>query len=61
MTRHYGRPSNQVHVLQVEICRSLYMNEARFEKLARFVQIQDVFSALLGALAELVLTIQPKP
>lgn len=61
VTRHYGRPSNQVHVLQVEVCRSLYMNEAQFEKLARFKQIQDVFSALLGALAELVPTIQPKP
>ena len=61
VTRHYGRPSNQVHVLQVEVCRSLYMNEARFEKLARFEQIQDVFSVLLAALAELVPSIQPKP
>ncbi len=61
VTRHYGRPSSQIHVLQIEICRSLYMNEIRFERLAGFVRIQDVFTALLTELADLVPTIQPKP
>ena len=31
-TRHYGRPREWVHVLQVEINRALYMDEARFER-----------------------------
>ena len=61
VTRHYGRPSSQVHVLQVEICRSLYMNESRFEKLSDFAEIQGLFTALLATLAELIHTIQPKP
>lgn len=60
VTRHYGRPSNQIHVLQIEICRSLYMNEVRFEKLVQFAGIQEVFTALLAALAELIPTIKPK-
>ncbi len=31
ITRHYGQPENHVHALQIEISRSLYMNERRFE------------------------------
>jgi N-formylglutamate amidohydrolase len=51
VTRHYGRPSRQVHVLQIEICRSLYMEETRFEKLARFGEIRDMLGSLTGRLA----------
>ncbi len=32
ITEHYGRPSKGLHALQVEINRSLYMNEDSFEK-----------------------------
>lgn len=60
VTRHYGRPSSQVHVLQIEICRNLYMNEDRFEKLGRFEDIRDVLTALLGMLAEVVPALLPK-
>ena len=51
VTRHYGRPSSHVHVLQVEVCRSLYMDEQRFEKLATFDDLRDHVAALLAALA----------
>ena len=27
VTRHYGRPAERVHALQIEINRTLYMNE----------------------------------
>jgi len=30
-TRHYGRPREGLHAIQIEIARSLYMNEARIE------------------------------
>jgi N-formylglutamate deformylase len=28
ITRHYGRPAEQVHAVQLEMCQSLYMREA---------------------------------
>jgi N-formylglutamate deformylase len=31
VTRHYGRPREGVHVLQLELARPLYMDEARIE------------------------------
>ncbi len=52
VTRHYGRPSHHVHVLQIEICRSLYMNEANFEKLPRFTELRGIMAQLLDKLAE---------
>lgn len=36
ITEHYGRPSLKLHAIQIEINRSLYMNEARLEKTAGF-------------------------
>lgn len=41
-TRHYGRPASSTHVVQVELARRLYMDEAKlrkndgFERTARF-------------------------
>ncbi len=61
VTRHYGRPSNQVHVLQLEICRSLYIDESRFEKLAAFTEIRVTLAALLAALAENSITLIGRP
>ena len=51
VTRHYGRPASNVHVLQIEISRSLYMDEARFEKLASFSDMRVVLTSLLEGLA----------
>ena len=36
ITEHYGRPARQVHALQVEVNRGLYMNEHTLEKTAGF-------------------------
>ena len=33
VTRHYGRPRDGVHVVQLEIARSLYMDERRIQRL----------------------------
>jgi N-formylglutamate amidohydrolase len=36
VTRHYGRPRDGVHALQIEVARRLYMDEARIAKLPGF-------------------------
>jgi len=50
ITRHYGRPADDVHVLQIEIARALYMNEAQIERLADFPLVQQQISDLVAAL-----------
>ncbi len=55
VTRHYGRPREGVHVLQVEVARGLYMDETAIEKRAGFAvlraRLSDVLAALSGTLA----------
>ena len=51
ITRHYGRPREQVHALQIEIARDLYMDEARFERSATFAEVQRDLSLLIESLA----------
>ena len=50
ITRHYGRPRERVHALQIEIARDLYMDESRFERLSEFAEVQHNLSALIEAL-----------
>jgi len=54
-TRHYGRPGEGVDALQIEINRSLYMNEANYEPQAHFAvlagQMRDLIAAV-GAAAD---------
>jgi N-formylglutamate deformylase len=51
ITRHYGRPREAVHALQIEIARSLYMNEERIQKLPQFETVQRDITRLVAALA----------
>jgi N-formylglutamate amidohydrolase len=51
ITRHYGRPREQVHVVQIEIARELYMDESRIERLARFAGVRRDLTALIAAIA----------
>jgi N-formylglutamate amidohydrolase len=51
ITRHYGRPREHVHALQIEIARDLYMDEARFERSATFEEVRNDLTTLIGALA----------
>ena len=53
VTRHYGRPREGVHALQVEIARPLYMDEARIERLPRMMALQADLSRLIASLAAL--------
>ena len=50
VTRHYGRPGSQVHALQIELARSLYMYESTLEKRPGFARLQAQAAALIGAL-----------
>jgi N-formylglutamate amidohydrolase len=50
ITRHYGRPADDVHVLQIEIARALYMDEARIERLPGFAAVQQQITDLIAAM-----------
>ena len=50
ITRHYGRPRENMHALQIEIARPLYMNEARIEHGPRFAAVRADIRTLIGAL-----------
>ena len=51
VTRHYGRPREGVHALQIEIARSIYMDEARFVRRDGFATLQQHLTGLAGILA----------
>ncbi|MBA4130287.1 MAG: N-formylglutamate amidohydrolase [Hyphomicrobium sp.] len=40
ITEHYGRPLRNVHAIQLEINRGLYMNEKTLEKTPRFIALE---------------------
>lgn len=50
VTRHYGRPREGVHVLQVEIARRLYMDEAAIERLPGMTALRRDMSRLIETL-----------
>ncbi|MDO9711327.1 N-formylglutamate amidohydrolase [Paracraurococcus lichenis] len=50
VTRHYGRPREGVHALQVEVARPLYMDESRIERLPRMMGLQADITRLVAAL-----------
>ena len=46
ITTHYGRPSENIHALQIEINRSLYLDEITREANANFEILQNDLIAL---------------
>lgn len=56
ITRHYGRPGQKQHAIQIEINRDLYMDESTFEiKEHGIERLKEACTALLPILAELEL------
>ena len=53
VTRHYGRPRLGVHALQIEIDRSLYMDQRSYRKSAGFPVIRDLMTGILRLVADL--------
>ena len=67
-TRHYGRPHDGVHALQIEINRSLYMDEKSFTRapglgeLARCMRgLAESIAGLLGRLPHVLLVNLSRP
>jgi len=55
IVRHFGRPAERRHSVQIELNRALYMNESRDEKHEGFSSLQSQlgqFAAALAAYAE---------
>nr|WP_319485925.1 N-formylglutamate amidohydrolase [uncultured Cohaesibacter sp.] len=52
ITQHYGRPIKGLHALQIEIDRSLYMNEETFEPLPHFAELVDLFGRFTDMLMQ---------
>lgn len=56
-TAHYGRPAEGVHVLQIELNRALYMDEATCRpKAGDFERLRDLISSLLSRLQTLTIS-----
>ncbi len=53
ITRHYGAPTQGVQAMQIEIDRSLYMNEARVELHRDFEDIRARISGVLTRMASI--------
>ena len=51
VTQHYGRPVEGIHVLQIEINRSIYMDEQSLERLPQFQETKQRIERLLAMLA----------
>ena len=49
----YGRPSEGVHVLQIEINRALYLDETRLARKQSFVALRENMQALMADLAQI--------
>lgn len=50
ITEHYGRPHKAQHVLQIEINRSLYMDEQSFQKSPGFTRLRASLETVVRAL-----------
>jgi N-formylglutamate amidohydrolase len=53
ITEHYGRPSEGLHAVQIEVNRGLYMNERTFEKSAGFLALASDLTALVARLMQM--------
>ncbi|SLN64238.1 N-formylglutamate amidohydrolase [Ruegeria meonggei] len=51
VTQTYGRPSRHQHAVQVEIDRSLYMDEARIEPNENFAAFQEILREIIQDIA----------
>ncbi len=51
--QHYGRPSRGQHVLQIEIDRSLYMNERLVRPSGNFQNLQNALQGVIAEIAEI--------
>ena len=53
ITEHYGRPLSGLHALQIEINRSLYMDELHIDRNDQFDELSQDFNAFFHAFAQM--------
>lgn len=56
ITQHYGRPSEGIHALQIEINRALYMDEAAIQRCPGFDALRHGMTELIRNLGAIGLT-----
>jgi N-formylglutamate amidohydrolase len=54
-TQHYGRPRENVHVVQVELARRLYMNETTLRRSKTFDDVRAWCRDLVRSLGQAAL------
>ncbi|MBB3658173.1 N-formylglutamate deformylase [Rhizobium sp. BK650] len=54
ITEHYGRPSRGLHALQIEVNRSIYVDEATLEKRPDFGTVVSAITAFMRQMADYV-------
>jgi N-formylglutamate amidohydrolase len=52
ITEHYGRPRDGFHALQIEINRSLYMDERALQRHGHFARLQNQLTGILLSLTD---------
>ncbi|WP_037235063.1 N-formylglutamate amidohydrolase, partial [Rhodomicrobium udaipurense] len=52
ITEHFGKPRHGIHALQIEVDRSIYMNEETFEKTPAFMSLQRDMSHVVSTLVQ---------
>ena len=58
-TRLYGRPKRNVHALQIEVNRSLYMDEASVELLPAAEGLKEKLETLIEEVCALAIRLRP--
>ena len=53
VTQAYGRPSRRQHAIQIEIDRSLYMNERTIEPAPHFEEVVGLLRGVVGQIVEI--------
>ena len=53
MTQNYGRPSRKQHAIQIEVNRSLYMDEHTIQPRADFEAFRGLLSEVIGKISQI--------
>ena len=53
VTRHYGRPSEGIHALQIELNRSIYMDEKRIQRLPTITKLSTDMTNLVRSVGRI--------
>jgi N-formylglutamate deformylase len=57
VTRHYGRPRERIHVLQIEVAKPLYMNERDLTRTPHFTTLQSSLARMIETVTQSAATL----